>query len=467
MYKRAQVTDKSTTVQEAISVAELSRRLRRAVEGVSARDWVEGEVASLRPAASGHLYFLLKDEREDAVLDCVMYRTQALRARRFLSEGSRIQLFGRATVWVPRGRLQFIAEAARPAGRGGILAALEALKTKLAAEGLFAPERKRPLPKEPRIVGVVTSAHGAAIHDIVTVAFRRGRVRIVLSAALVQGEFAPGSIIAAIDRIERYAGLDVLVIGRGGGSAEDLMAFNDERVVRRIAAVRVPVVSAVGHEIDITLTDWVADVRAATPSEAAEIIVPDLVARAEALQKAKRSLHRAMRARLVEDERAVAELRRKIGDPRFVVADKQQHLDELQMRLERRFERLISKRRSRVEVLSSRLAARHPRAVVAQARSELGPLTARLTAASGLRVEQARGQLSRVAARLDALSPLNVLGRGYSIATRADGRALRRATDVRSGDDITLRLHEGRVLATVRSTGGGADGGAGGDGSSQ
>lgn len=459
------MNDKANTpnTQEAISVAELSRRLRRAVEGATGRDWVEGEVASLRPAASGHLYFLLKDEREDAVLDCVMYRTQALRARRFLREGSRIQLFGRATVWVPRGRLQFVAEAARPAGRGAILAALEALKAKLSAEGLFAPERKRPLPKEPRVVGVVTSAHGAAIHDIVTVAFRRGRVKIVLSAALVQGEFAPASIIAAINRIERYAGLDVLVIGRGGGSAEDLMAFNDERVVRRVAAVRVPVVSAVGHEIDTTLTDWVADVRAATPSQAAELVVPDLVARAEALRKAKRSLWRAMHGRLLEDAHVVAELRRKLGDPRFVVADKQQHLDELYLRLERRLERIIARRRSGLEALSSRLGARHPRAVVAQARSELGPLTARLTAATGLRVEQARGELSRAAARLDALSPLSVLGRGYSIATRSDGRALRRATDVRPGDDVTLRLHEGRVLASVKET----TRESGGDGSSQ
>lgn len=436
--------------EEAISVAELSRRLRRAVESTTGKEWVEGEVASFRPAASGHLYFSLKDEREDAVIDCVMYRTQALRARRVLLDGARVQLLGRATVWAPRGRLQLVVDQARPAGRGALLAALEALKEKLRAEGLFEPSRKRSLPEQPRIVGVVTSAHGAAFHDIVKVAFRRGRVRIVLSPALVQGDGAPASIVSAIDRIEQYPGLDVLIVGRGGGSSDDLLAFSDERVVRRVAAVGVPVVSAVGHEVDTSLTDWVADVRAATPSQAAELVVPDTSEREASVARLARAIARAMHARLLEDAHLLQGLRSKVSDPRFLIAEKQQYVDDLRVRLERRLERDVSKRRASVESLRGRLTARHPSTVIAESRSELGPLSARLGALAELRIEKAHGALGEVASRLHALSPLSVLSRGYAIATRADGRAVRTSADVRVGDDISVRVHEGTIAATVR-----------------
>ncbi len=439
-------------VEEAITVAELAHRLRRAVEGTTGKAWVEGEVTSFKAAASGHLYFTLKDEREDACVECVMYRTQALRARRFLADGSRVQLLGRATVWAPRGRLQLVAEHARPAGRGALLAALEALKEKLEAEGLFDPAKKRALPAEPRVVGVVTSAHGAAIHDIVTVAFRRGGARIVLSPASVQGEGAASSIVAAIDRLERYPGLDVLIVGRGGGSNEDLMAFNDERVVRRVARTVVPVVSAVGHEIDVTLTDWVADVRAATPSQAAELVIPDTAARAEALARLARSLARAVRARFLEDRHALNSLRNKLSDPRFVIAEKQQYVDDLSLRLERRISKQVGRRRAALDSLVSRLSSRHPRLVVARARSEFHAHAARLGALAELRVARARGALGEVASRLDALSPLSVLSRGYSIATRADGHAVRRASDVVAGDAVAIRVHEGSIEAVVRNT---------------
>jgi exodeoxyribonuclease VII large subunit len=234
-----------------VSVAELDRRLRRAVEGATGGYWVEGEVSSLKRATSGHLYFTLKDDEEDAIIECVMYRFDALRAQRFIKEGEKLQLFGRVTVWAPRGRLQLVGQRARPAGRGSLLLALEDLKKKLAAEGLFEPARRRQIPADPHIVGVVTSAAGAAFHDIRSVAFRRGSVRLVLSPALVQGDGAPASLVAALDALECYPGLDVVIIGRGGGSGEDLMAFNHESVVRRVAAMRVPVVSGVGHETDV------------------------------------------------------------------------------------------------------------------------------------------------------------------------------------------------------------------------
>ncbi|HEX9298425.1 MAG TPA: exodeoxyribonuclease VII large subunit, partial [Polyangiaceae bacterium] len=254
---------------QVYSVADLDRRLKRAVEGASIAVWVEGEVSNAKPAPSGHVYFCLKDEREDAIIECVMYRSAPVRARRLIVDGARVQLRGRATVWAPRGRLQFIGDVARPAGRGALLEALENLKNRLWAEGLFAPDRKRPLPSHPALIGVVTSASGAAIHDIAKVAFRRGGARIVLSATVVQGQNAAMRVIHALDRLERLPDLDVIIVGRGGGSSDDLMVFNEEAVVRRVAACRVPVVSAVGHEVDITLTDLAADARAATPSQAA------------------------------------------------------------------------------------------------------------------------------------------------------------------------------------------------------
>ncbi len=438
--------------EEVISVAELDRRLKRAVESATGREWVEGEIASLKLAPSGHAYFSLKDEREDAVIDCVMYRINAQRARRHLTDGGRVQLFGRATLWAPRGRLQLVAESLRPAGRGSLLEALEKLKARLAEEGLFAPEKKRPLPAEPRIVGVVTSKVGAAFQDIRTVAFRRGGVRLVLSPALVQGDSAAQSIVAAIDLLERYPGLDVMIVGRGGGSADDLMAFNDERVVRRIASVGVPVVSAVGHEIDTTLADLAADVRAATPSQAAELVIPDAEAQLSSLLRQTRHLHHAVQARLHEERSRVERLRGRLSDPRFVIAARQQALDETRSRLERATLRSLARRRSLLVESERRLSARHPRAVLAQASAELAPLRARLEASAASELGRCRARVGELAARLSALSPLAVLARGYAIATASDGRAVRAATDVQRGDSIEIRVSSGRIGARVIDT---------------
>jgi exodeoxyribonuclease VII large subunit len=434
---------------EVVTVAELDRRLRRAVETASGTYWVEGEVTSLKLAASGHAYFCLKDEREDAVVDCVMYRFDAQRAKKHLVEGARLQLWGRATVWAPRGRLQLVGNFARTAGKGALLEALEALKQRLLAEGLFAPERKRKLPFDPRVVGVVTSAHGAAFHDIRTVAFRRGRVRLVLASAQVQGDGAPESIVAALDLLERYPGLDVAIVGRGGGSGEDLQAFNDERVVRRVARFGVPVVSAVGHEIDVTLTDLAADVRAATPSQAAELVVPDARARHDALLRQRLALLRAQRSRLELARARLSHLRAALGDPRFILIERQQELDELRERLRRRFERQIQTRRARTVTLERRLASRHPQNVIGRARAALGPLAVRLEAAEVRRLGRFRAELAERAGRLDALSPLTVLSRGYAIVTKADGRAVRVAAEVTPGEHVAVRLGRGRFAASV------------------
>ena len=298
-------------------------------------------------------------------------------------------------------------------------------------------------------MGVVTSGAGAAFHDIVSVAFRRGDVKIVLAPALVQGEGAPESIIRALNLIERYPGLDVLVVGRGGGSSEDLMAFNDERVVRRVARMRVPVVSAVGHEVDFSLTDLVADVRAATPSQAAELVVPDGRSRAAAWSRAHNALQRATLARILRWRGQVERARSRLSDPRFTIAERQQELDELTTALRRRSNATLSEHRATLELLTRRLYTRHPRAVLAGARVQLGPLEVRLHGAARRSLARAESRLADAATRLDGLSPLTILGRGYAIATRADGRALRSADDAQIGDEIALRLSRGRLKVRV------------------
>jgi exodeoxyribonuclease VII large subunit len=269
---------------------------------------------------------------------------------------------------------------------------------------------------------------------------------------VVQGEGAAASICRALGRLERYPGIEVIIIGRGGGSGEDLMAFNDESVVRRVAALRVPVVSAVGHEIDTTLTDLVADVRAATPSQAAELVVPDERAQLDSLRRCTMALARAMRARVLEDTMILQRLRAKVGDPRFLIAEKQQYVDDLSMRLERASRRGLARKRTAYEQLSNRLSARHPRTVIARARVRLGPLQTRLDAAMRVELSDCRALLAERSAELEGLSPLRILGRGYAIASHRDGIALRSAAEAKPGDSIQVRLHEGRLDAVVERT---------------
>jgi exodeoxyribonuclease VII large subunit len=442
----------SVEERAVISVAELARRLKGALETASGRDWVSGEASSVRQVASGHLYFTLKDEREEACIDCVAYRFHAQRARRHLVDGARVVVFGRATFWAPRGRTQFVVEAVRPAGRGALLEQLARLKEQLAAEGLFDAARKRRIPRDARVVGVVTSADGAAWHDICTVALRRGSPKLVLSAALVQGEQAATSIVSALDRLEKYPGLAVIIVGRGGGSFEDLLAFSDERVVRRIAACCVPVVSAVGHEIDTSLADWVADARAATPSEAAELVVPDSMERARSLSALHVSLRRALRARLTEDRVTLGRLSARLSDPRFVIADKQQWLDELNARIERQLRRQLTSAHVDVRRLQQRLGARHPLRVLMHARTRVSALQGRLQRQIVLRKHTCAQQLVHLEARLVGLSPVAILARGYSIVLDASGQAVRDAREVCPGQALAVRLHRGRLGVEVRST---------------
>jgi len=272
------------------------------------------------------------------------------------------------------------------------------------------------------------------------VAFRRGGARIILAPARVQGDGAAESILRALRAIQRVAEVDVVIVGRGGGSADDLLAFSDEALVRAVAACRVPVVSAVGHEVDVTLLDFAADARAATPSQAAEMLVPDRRARAQALRQTRVRLAHAMRARLAEERVRLHAIERKIGDPRLAIAAQQQRLDERNLRLTAWARAAIGARRERVARLGQQLAAQHPRLVIARERSAIARASDRLNGTMRALLERRRGALERAAGRLDALSPLKVLGRGYAIATRAsDGRAIRDPEDAAPGERITVR----------------------------
>jgi exodeoxyribonuclease VII large subunit len=437
-----------------LTVAALARMVIRSLERAFPDNvWVEGEVSGARPAASGHLYFSLKDEEDEAVLDVVIYRSSVTqRMRSLLADGARVRVRGKPTFWAPRGKMQMIADRLEPTGKGALLEALERLKEKLAAEGLFSEERKRPVPKDPRAIGVVTSRTGAVIHDICQVAFRRGGARILLASAQVQGLGAAESVRRALRALQKIEAVDVVIVGRGGGSVDELMAFNDELLVRDVAACRVPVVSAVGHETDFTLVDFAADRRAATPSQAAELVVPDTAARRQYLEERTLRLKRAMHGRLAEERAGAAELARAFGDPRLLIASAQQRVDEHVARLGRVMNKRLAKDRDASSRLAGKRSAAHPRERLARDRAKVAELSARFAELMRARLAADRSLVARAAGRLDAMSPLKVLARGYAIATRSDdGRAVRSSSEVARGDRVDVRVADGSFSADVVS----------------
>ncbi len=438
-------------VPRALTVGELDRAIKQSLDvSFEAPFWVEGEVTGARPATSGHLYFGFKDDREDASIDVAIYKTNLTpRVRAMVVDGARIRLRGRPAFWAPRGRLQFVAERADPVGRGALLEALERLKAKLTAEGLFDLTRKRAIPVEPRVIGVVTSKTGAAIHDICKVAFRRGGARLLLAPALVQGAGAAASIRHAMALLSSVAEVDVIIVGRGGGSTDNLSAFNDEDLVRAVASCTVPVISAVGHEIDVTLTDFAADARAATPSQAAEMVVPDVRARRQALTHCRARLARATQARVREGARQLGEARRRLGDPRLALASSQQTLDDRLARLEAGTRSCIAGRAGRLASIERRMGHLHPSVRLGHEARLLSALRVRLTTQMRGLVAGRGGRARELAAALDAISPLKVLARGYAIATTPGGHAVRDPRDVRVGDLIDLRVARARVAARV------------------
>ncbi|MCA9601162.1 MAG: exodeoxyribonuclease VII large subunit [Myxococcales bacterium] len=443
--------------ERVFRVAELNRAVRSTLEAGWGDVWVEGELSDVTRAASGHVYFTLNDDVDAAQIRGVMFRGDASRAKATLESGARVRMRGSLSLYEPRGSFQIIVRLALPAGAGDLHAEFERIRKRLEAEGLLDVARKRPLPMFPRTVGVVTSASGAAVHDVLRVTAGRCPVRLVIADCRVQGKDAPDSIIDALTAIQRLPELEVVLLVRGGGSAEDLWSFNDERVARAIAACRVPVVAGIGHESDVTIADLVADVRAATPSNAAELTVPDRSALTARIEASRRHLERAFEAALGRARLRLEKLQRHMEDPRRAVAGIRNRFAALRHTLERLALRRLARAHAEVSNLRERLGALDPRRVLRADRERLVEMRARLRETPGPFVGEARLKLAQLASTLEALSPLAVLARGYAVTLHgASGRALLRSSDAKTGDMLTIRLHEGSLAATVTGIDAGA-----------
>jgi exodeoxyribonuclease VII large subunit len=430
-------------------VSELMRATRLTLESRFADVRVEGEVSGLKRSGPGHLYFALKDA--EASLDCVLFSREAARLKFTLEEGMAVRCRGRLTLYEARGKFQMSVVDVEPTGAGALALAFEQLKQRLGAEGLFDPGRKRRLPFLPRRVGVVTSASGAVIRDIVRVAQRRGRVPILLAATPVQGDGASLAIAAAIRRLEAIADVDVIIVARGGGSLEDLWAFNEEPVARAIVACRVPIISGVGHETDFTIADFVADVRAPTPSAAAALAVPvfeDLAAELAMLRRrGGRALAETARRARHELERA----RARLGDPRRLLDERRQRLDDQIERGRRVLARRLAAAHAELRGAETRLYRAHPHRRISEQRGSLAAMRHRLEAAVRPALARRRHAIEAACGKLEALSPVRVLERGFSLTQRADGRLVTSAGDLQPGERIHVRLREGSVDASVDS----------------
>lgn len=434
-----------------LTVAELAKRIQGALEDGLEPVWVVGEISNFRAAPSGHCYFTLKDDQ--AQLAAVLFRSAAARLRFRPIDGLEVVAAGRIRFYEARGALQLYVDSLEPRGFGALRQQLEQLRDKLAADGLLAAERKRPLPFLPRCVGVVTALGGAAIHDILTVI--RGRfpnVRVIVRPVRVQGVGAEREIAEGIGDLAAVSDVEVLIVGRGGGSIEDLWAFNDEGVARAIAGCRVPVVSAVGHEIDVTIADLVADARAPTPSAAASLVVPRKLDLTLSVEERRRGLVAALKRQIDGRRRVVAALRLRLRDPRRGVVAARARGRELETRLRRSFGRALLGTRDSVRLLEDRLVLCSPARRLEALRGRLGEAEPRLAGALRHRSALARERLRRVLGSLSSLSPLAVLERGYAVAWKTgDHRPLRSAAEVGEGDELRVRLARGALRARVES----------------
>ncbi|HME93236.1 MAG TPA: exodeoxyribonuclease VII large subunit [Methylomirabilota bacterium] len=433
------------------TVSELVLRIKETLEDRFPAVWVEGEISNLRIPSSGHVYFTLKDD--GAQLRCVLFRSRGRRVAFQPEDGMQVLAFGGLDVYAARGEYQLIVELLEPKGVGALQLAFEQLKRRLEAEGLFEAGRKRALPPFPRTIGIVTSPTGAAIRDMLHVIGRRfADLRVLITPVRVQGEEAPGEIVRALRDLQEVPELDVVIVGRGGGSIEDLWAFNDERVARAISACRVPVISAVGHETDFTIADFVADLRAPTPSAAAEVVVREKLHVIRALCDMYDTLKQAMAARLARERQRIDSLgrRRVLTDAARALRDWHRRLDELSTRLAlgARANRRLGEHR--LSLARNALRSLNPVARIANGTVVLAQLRVRLASAGANRAKTARHRLDAAVGQLDSLSPLAVLGRGYSLTRLLpSGAIVRSAAQTRPGDAIEILLREGALDARV------------------
>ncbi|MCD4862793.1 exodeoxyribonuclease VII large subunit [Pseudomonas sp. PLB05] len=433
--------------REVLSVSQLNSRARVLLEDVFAQVWVEGEISNLAKPASGHLYFTLKDGQ--AQVRCALFRQHAGRVRQALRDGLAVKVRGKVSLFEGRGDYQLILDSVEPAGDGALRLAFEALKERLAAEGLFAAERKRALPAHPQRIGIVSSPTGAVIRDIVSVFKRRApQVELTLIPTAVQGREATAQIVRALQLADRQ-GFDALILARGGGSLEDLWCFNEEPVARALAACQTPVVSAVGHETDVSIADFVADVRAPTPSAAAELLAPHSADLRQRLDGLHRQLLLRMRERLARERLRLEACSRRLRHPGERLRQQAQRLDDLDLRLRRAYVIAQNRRRDRLAHLDTRLAGQHPGRQLALLRQRLEQLADRLPRVMQRQLKERQQRLAGTVQTLQIVSPLATLGRGYSILLDERGQAVRVASQVQPGQKLHARLAEGELEVRV------------------
>jgi exodeoxyribonuclease VII large subunit len=444
----------NVTQRDIWTVSRLNSELRAVLDQSFPLLWVSGEISGLAQPRSGHLYFSLKDVASQ--IRCALFRNKRNLLRFQPKDGDQVVARVRVSCYEPRGELQLIVEQMEPAGAGALQQAFEALKAKLQAEGLFAAERKQPLPAFPRRIGVVTSASGAALRDVLHVLARRfPALPVLVYPVPVQGHGAAAEIAETLRLADRRQDCDLLILTRGGGSPEDLAQFNDESLARTIAALHTPIIAAIGHEIDFTIAEFAADRRAPTPSAAAELASPDGAALRERLQVLQRRLSQAHGQHVRHARQALAGLqaRLRLQHPAVRMRQRQQRLDELAMRLETLTRNGLTGRRHGLDKLAVRLASRSPRAALAARRQHLAETSRRLHHAMHYGLQHNREQLTARSHQLHIVSPLNTLQRGYTITQHADSAALvRDAEQLRPGDRLETLLARGRVISEVRET---------------
>jgi exodeoxyribonuclease VII large subunit len=439
--------------RDIYSVSRLNREVRVLLERGFGSLWLEAEISNFARPSSGHWYFSLKDA--GAQVRCCMFRQRNMLLGFAPRDGQKVLVRARIGLYEPRGEYQLLIDHMEDAGLGALKRQFDELAAKLAAEGLFAPERKRPLPALPKRIGVITSPSGAAIHDILHVLARRfAAIPVLLYPVAVQGAAAAAEIVAALKLAGRRAECDVLILARGGGSLEDLWAFNDEALARAIGACPIPVVSGIGHEIDFTIADFAADVRAATPSAAAEIVAPDAEEWAASLRRLRERLQRALRQGIDTHRERLRWLigRAELVNPEARLAQQGQRLDELEQRASRALRQILADRRSALGLSVSRLWQLSPAARLQGTAARHAALFARLRAAGLQQLNRARERLAPLVRTLNAVSPLATLDRGYAIVSLEGGAILRDAKDATAGTIIEARLSQGRIRAKVEGS---------------
>lgn len=433
------------------TVSRLNQTVRLLLEQEMGQVWISGEISNFTQPASGHWYFTLKDDT--AQVRCAMFRNSNRRVTFRPQHGQQVLVRANITLYEPRGDYQIIVESMQPAGEGLLQQKYEQLKAMLSAEGLFDQQFKNPLPSPAHCVGVITSKTGAALHDILHVLKRRDpSLPVIIYPTAVQGDDAPGQIVRAIELANARQECDVLIVGRGGGSLEDLWSFNDERVARAIFASLIPVVSAVGHETDVTIADFVADLRAPTPSAAAEVVSRNQQELLRQIQNGQQRLEMAMDYFLANRTRRFTQLHHRLQQqhPQLRLARQQTVLERLRQRMNFALDNQLKRAISRQQRTTQRLNQQNPQPKIYRAQTRIQQLEYRLAENIRSRLSATRERFGNAVTHLEAVSPLSTLARGYSVTTATDGNVLKQTKQVKAGDVLTTRLSDGWVESEVK-----------------